>query len=351
MRLTSARFERLSGEADAPVGPSGRTSVVRDGALLILRDELGHTGYGEASPFAGTSPDDLDAVCASLAATLPALVDVELPEALEDLDLGDRTPSERFALETAFLDLIGRRRGLPARSVLGGERAVPINGFAGSAGASTLLANVKSLLAGGFGTIKVKVGGGSFESERSAVARLRGELGDTWSLRLDANGAWSVDEARANLESLAHFDVCLVEQPVAGAELLRLGETAIPWAADECLSDAEVARRLLDPDDPEARRGCAAVVLKPALLGGLLATRRLAAQAASLRLGVIVTHLFDGPVALAACRAVARSLGATPLACGLAPHPGLAAWPEVPFPAGPWVIGDDAPGLGIDGLA
>lgn len=351
MIITSATFARSSGETSGPVGAAARTSMLRDGALLTLRDDRGNTGYGEASPLPGISPDELDAVCASLDGTLPRLVGRELPEALDEIELGDRSPSERFALETALVDLIARRRGVPARGLLGGERVVSVNGFAGSAGAPTLNASVASLLAEGYGTIKVKVGGGSFESERSAIARLRGELGDTWTLRLDVNGAWDLDEARANLESLAHFDVSLVEQPVAGAALLELGEAAIPWAADECLVDPLVRARFFDPSDDSVRRGCVAVVLKPALLGGILATRRAAAQATSLRLGVIVTHLFDGPVALAACRAVARSLPATPLACGLAPHPGLAAWPEVRFTRGPWVVDDDGPGLGIDGLA
>ena len=89
-------------------------------------------------------------------------------------------------------------------------------------------------------------------------------------------------------------------------------------------------------------------MLKPALLGGFLTCRAIAQRAAPLRLGIIVTHLFDGPVALAACRAFARSLCVTPLASGLGPHAGLAAWPTHVFAAGPWVGDDDAPGLGVD---
>lgn len=344
MRLTSASVRRVGGALPSPVGPAARTVTAREGALITLRDELGNVGLGEASPLPGFSPDTLDAVFAALDATLPALVGPELPEAIS-VPEGARSPSERFALESALVDLLGRRRALPARAVLGGDVPVSVNGNAGIATSPTLVRDVRALLDAGFGAVKVKVGGGSFEAERSSLARLRGELGDTFSLRLDANGGWSLDEARANIDSLAPLDIEFIEQPVAGAELLALGETEIPWAADESLLDPAVRARLLD--DPAARRGCAAFVLKPALLGGILAARALAIAAMSQRVGVVVTHLFDGPVALAACRALARSLPMPPLACGLDVHPGLDAWPRVPLSRGPWLADDDAPGLGI----
>lgn len=344
MRLTSASVHRVGGALASPVGPAARAVPAREGALVTLRDDRGNVGLGEASPLPGFSPDTLDAVCAALDATLPALVGPERPEDLS-LPEGDRSPSERFALETALLDLVARRRSVPARAVLGGDVPVAVNGYAGAAGSSTLVRDVRALLDAGFGAIKVKVGGGSFDTERSSLARLRGELGDTFSLRLDANGAWSLDEARANIASLAPLDIAFIEQPVAGADLLLLGETEIPWAADESLLDPAVRARLLD--DPLARQGCAAFVLKPALLGGLLAARALAVAALSRRVGVVVTHLFDGPVALAACRALARSLPMPPLACGLDAHPGLDAWPPSALSRGPWVDDDDVPGLGI----
>lgn len=348
MRITSVHVRRHGGEGSGPMGPAGRAVSSREGVLVTLTDDRGHTGVGEASPLPGYSPDTVDEAEASVETATASLTDVELPEALADIAFEAPSPSARFALESALLDLLGRRQGVSARTLLGAPRAVAVSGYAQASTAAGLVDAVREILRSGIGTVKVKVGGGSFEADRAAVARLRGELGDAWTLRLDANGAWSVDEARANLESLAPYDVSVIEQPVAGAELFQLGETAIPWAADEALLLPAVRQRLLDPKDRTARHGCAALVLKPALLGGFLACRAIAQRAAPLRLGIIVTHLFDGPVALAACRAFARSLCVTPLASGLGPHAGLAAWPAHPFAPGPWVGDDDAPGLGVD---
>jgi L-alanine-DL-glutamate epimerase-like enolase superfamily enzyme len=66
----------------------------------------------------------------------------------------------------------------------------------------------------------------------------------------------------------------------------------------------------------------------------------------------VVTHCFEGPVALAAASALALALPndhPSPLACGLDRHAALDAWPELPLP----MLTDasvqllDTPGLGI----
>jgi hypothetical protein len=95
-------------------------------------------------------------------------------------------------------------------------------------------------------------------------------------------------------------------------------------------------------------------VIKPAL-HGLRMARALAVQAQGCGIDVVVTHLFDGPLGLRAAAALAFSLPQPPRACGLAPHPGLAAWP---VGAEPWaavtrpgggpasLLCDGGPGLG-----
>jgi L-Ala-D/L-Glu epimerase len=66
-------------------------------------------------------------------------------------------------------------------------------------------------------------------------------------------------------------------------------------------------------------------------------------------LKVSVSHVFDGPVALAACAALALALAGQVAACGLTPHPGLQAWPEMrlPFLRGAKLACWENPGLGM----
>ena len=91
------------------------------------------------------------------------------------------------------------------------------------------------------------------------------------------------------------------------------------------------------------------LVLKPTLLGGMCACLALARDAAARGLSVVVTHVFDGPVALAAAAELAAALPGRVLACGLDRHGGLAAWPDVAIPQlGPdYVASAGRPGLGL----
>lgn len=198
--------------------------------------------------------------------------------------------------------------------------------------------------------MKVKIGAhGAFARELEGLHALREAVGDACALRLDANGAWSVDEARVRLEALAAVRPELVEQPVAGAAVLELGACAVPWAADECLQDPSLAARLLR--DPPA--GCVAVVLKPPLIGDLDTARAMALQAQRVGLGVIFTHLFDGPLAVAAVCALATSLPVAPWPCGLDLHPALAAWGVLPpqLARDGWITPTTAPGTGLPRLS
>jgi hypothetical protein len=73
----------------------------------------------------------------------------------------------------------------------------------------------------------------------------------------------------------------------------------------------------------------------------------LARHARALSLGVVVSHSFDGPVALTAAAALALALP-TPMAQGLAPHPGLAAWPPIRLPIAHAALHAwNTPGLGL----
>src|SRR3954465_14882898 len=64
---------------------------------------------------------------------------------------------------------------------------------------------------GGYTWVKVKVGVGD---DAGRVAAVRAAAGPDMELRLDANGAWAVDEAVATIEALAPAGLELVEEPV-----------------------------------------------------------------------------------------------------------------------------------------
>jgi o-succinylbenzoate synthase len=300
----------------------------RESLLVRLRDRDGHTGIGEASPLPGYSRDALGEVESALAG-LPA---VELESALskpvprEALTavaslVSSGLPSARMALESAALDLLGKRRGLAAPLLLGGapQASRALAQLLGPACSATLEADAERALADGFLHLKLKLGApGMLQPEIAAISRLGKRLGSGVSLRLDANGALSSAELELAWSELGALGVELFEEPGSVPEAL-LG--TLPLALDESLqgqSAAEVEARL-------RQSRAHAIVLKPMALGGLTHCLELAERARQLGAGVVVSHCFDGPFAFRASAALALALPEG-LAHGLAPHAGLAGW-------------------------
>ncbi|WP_437993768.1 mandelate racemase/muconate lactonizing enzyme family protein [Sorangium sp. So ce145] len=334
----------------------------RRGLVLSLTDDEGRVGLGEATPLPGFSPDTADEDQRALAELPGALGAVDLPaegaaptatailRALAPLSSRLRDlPAARFALETALLDLLGQRLGLSMSACLGGHvryAEVQVNGLlTTSVPLPEMLARASALAARGVRAIKVKLrsrGEDGFARDLEALRALRREHPGV-ELRLDANAAWSLDEAPRRLALLAPLGPRFVEQPVAPALLHHLGARDVPWAADESLAVEGMPERLLEAE------GCAAFILKPAMLG-LLRAHALGGRAQARGIDAVVTHLFDGPIALAASCELALALPRAPLACGLDAHAGLEAWPAIRIPQlreGGLVAASDRPGLGI----
>jgi O-succinylbenzoate synthase len=163
-------------------------------------------------------------------------------------------------------------------------------------------------------TIKVKVGDPNLADDEARVATVRDVL-DTLlgrgrgAIRIDANAAWDVARATTALRRLGAYGLEYVEQPCRSVEELRDLRRAIdvPIAADETLrTAADPARvRLADVAD--------IAVLKPAPLGGVAATLRIAL---SLDVPVVVSGSLDSSVGLDVPLAAAAALPDLPYACG-----------------------------------
>lgn len=167
--------------------------------------------------------------------------------------------------------------------------------------------------ASGCSTVKVKVAepGQSLDDDVARVAAVRGALGADGSIRVDANGAWSAEEAAASLRVLAEFNLQYVEQPC---------ETLSECAAVRRAVDVGVAidEGLRKADDPHRVAGLAeaadVLILKAAPSGGV---RPALAIAQTYGLPCVVSSALDTSVGLAAGLALAASLPELPYACGL----------------------------------
>ncbi len=168
----------------------------------------------------------------------------------------------------------------------------------------------------GCGTVKVKVAerGQARMDDIDRVAAVRQEWPHA-RIRVDANGGWDVEQARAALSALARYDLEYAEQPCERVEdlaelrraLAREG-IEVPIAADESIRKAEDPLRVRDLEAADI------IVVKVAPLSGV---RRACQVVQEVGLPAVVSSALDTSVGIRAGVALAAALPQLEHACGL----------------------------------
>jgi D-galactarolactone cycloisomerase len=141
------------------------------------------------------------------------------------------------AVDQALWDISAKRAGLPLWKHLGGTNRIRVYASGIGPGEVTQIATEK--FSQGFRAFKLKVGFGD-QTDRNNFAALRRELGEDVAIMCDANQAWSLDQAIANIEALSPYRPYWVEEPIAAdqphAAWLQLArDCEAPLAAGENL--------------------------------------------------------------------------------------------------------------------
>lgn len=258
----------------APLALGARTLHERRGLLLRLEGADGAVGWGEAAPLPGFSTETLDEATHRLRRRAEELSGVELMESVIDDVLrrqaGDEEPpSVQFAVTSAIAELWADQQETTVSAALGGgAQSVPINALIAD-DESALSEVAEQYQAAGFQAVKLKVGRHSIEKDIARVQALSEVLGEAISLRLDANRAWTYEQAVAFAERIEDVPVEYIEEPLEQADRLPafIDATGMPVAIDETTREGGPGM-LNDLDE------VAAVVLKPMLLGGIRLVRR-----------------------------------------------------------------------------
>ena len=163
-----------------------------------------------------------------------------------------------------------------------------------------MCARIAEKLDAGFRCVKLKIGGINFDDEAELLANIRREFpSGSIELRLDANGAFTPQNALDRLNRLSEFDIHSIEQPIKSGqweEMARLCRLSpIPIALDEELigfhSD-DFKTRLLDTISP------AYIILKPSLCGGFEESDRWIELAENRNIGWWATSALESNIGL-----------------------------------------------------
>jgi muconate cycloisomerase len=225
--------------------------------IVQLRDQAGNIGFGEGVPRPYVTGETPEAMIAHLCDRVwPVLRARELPTPyLETIDSLVPAPlsegavvhnASRAAWTTALLDCSLRAQDLSFSEMIPARRQkVTYSGVITAGPIETIVEHAQRMKLVGLRYIKLKVG---FPDDLERVKTVREVLGPGPSLRLDANGAWNIDQAAAILPLLKPLGIEAIEQPIPRGsieDLVRLrASTSIPLMADESLVTLEDAKAL-----------------------------------------------------------------------------------------------------------
>jgi o-succinylbenzoate synthase len=279
--------------------PSGtsRGVMTEKETWFLLLEENGKTGIGECGLLHGLSIDDRPDY------------EEKLQWVCENIDLGKdklwdelmEFPSIQFSVEMAFLSLQSKSPfELFPSTFTEGKDNILINGLVWMGEESFMKTQIEEKLVQGFSCIKLKIGAIDFEKELGLLRFIRQNFGaKTIEIRVDANGAFSLNEALDKLNQLSEFKIHSIEQPIQKNQTDIMSElcksTPIPIALDEELIGVfnyKDKAKLLDAILPQY------IILKPSFIGGFKGTLEWIALAEKRNIGWWITSALESNIGL-----------------------------------------------------
>ncbi|ARN79173.1 o-succinylbenzoate synthase [Nonlabens spongiae] len=303
-----------------PSGTSRGVLKTKDTFFIIIEHEE-NWGVGEVNLFRGLSYDDREGFEEKLKWTCEN-IGKKPAEMMEELK---EWPSILFGYEMAVKSYQSSTPFELFPSLFTqGQGAININGLVWMGDQDFMQRQIEEKLKQGFDCIKLKIGAIDFgkelellksvrsrfpsAAEDSPKARRESEI----TLRVDANGAFSPDEAAEKLEKLSQFDIHSIEQPIKQNQWEAMAQvceiSAVDVALDEELigiTDREEKIKCLETIKPQY------IILKPALVGGFQSTREWIDLAEARNIGWWITSALESNVGLNAIAQFTYTLGTT----------------------------------------
>jgi muconate cycloisomerase len=285
-------------------------TTMRGQTLMIVRIRTsdGIVGIGEGTTIGGLaygpeSPESMKlAIDAYFAPVLMAAKPDRVGQTMAAIGaVAQGNHFAKCAVETALLDALGKRRGLPISDFFGGRfhDRVPVAWTLASGNTAADIAEAEEMLdKRRHNVFKLKIGRGEPRADIAHVAAIKRAVGDRASVRVDINQAWSEAAAAHAIPALEDAGVDLAEQPVALSNCRAMSRltarSKLAIMADEALHGPESAF--------EYASAAAADVFAVKIMqsGGLFAAARVAAIADAAGIGLYGGTMLEGAVGTAA---------------------------------------------------
>lgn len=210
-------------------------------------------------------------------------------------------PSIQFGLETAFISLNSSSVfELFSSDFTKGKSGIQINGLVWMGDESFMQKQIKEKIKQEFTCVKMKIGAINFEQELQILKSIRNNYSEKEiELRVDANGAFSPQEALEKLNKLSEYNIHSIEQPIAVNQLEIMAELCIKSPIDIALDEELIGvfsisekEKLLTQVKPQY------IILKPSLIGGFKGTQEWISIAEKLNIGWWITSALESNIGL-----------------------------------------------------
>ncbi|MFY9242379.1 MAG: o-succinylbenzoate synthase [Polaribacter sp.] len=296
--MITATYKKYILNFKNPSGTSRGILKTKETWFIIL-EENGKKGIGETGLFRGLSIDDVTNyeekliwVCQNINLGLEKLLS-------EVIDF----PSIQFGLEQAFLSLKSKTQfELFPSEFTEGKDVISINGLIWMGEKEFMKKQIKEKLETGFSCIKMKIGAINFDEEIALLKSIRKEFSSKEiELRVDANGAFTPENALEKLKVLSSLEIHSIEQPIKQGQVQEMAElcakTPLPIALDEELIgvfSSKEKKKIIEEIKPQY------IILKPSLIGGFAGSKEWIKFAEENNCGWWITSALESNVGLSA---------------------------------------------------
>ncbi|OXB09859.1 o-succinylbenzoate synthase [Flavobacterium reichenbachii] len=291
-----ATYHKYMLDFKRPSGTSRGVMTEKETWFIIL-DKDGKKGIGECGILRGLSADDR------------ADYEEKLNWACQNIHLGETAlwesllefPSIQFGIEMAFLSLKSTNPYILFPSEFTGNlKSIVINGLVWMGEASFMKEQIEEKLEQGFNCIKLKIGAIDFKKELELLHFIRTHFSSSQvEIRVDANGAFALNEALDKLNQLDKFELHSIEQPIAKGNISAMSDlcfqTPFPIALDEELIGVF---SLKEKEDILQKIKPQYIILKPSFVGGFRGTQEWISLAEKYNIGWWITSALESNIGL-----------------------------------------------------
>lgn len=272
-----------------PAKTSRDVLTERDSWILQLVDlDRNVLGEGEVAPLWGLSKESKEEV----------LSELNRIANIEDSNVSSYVSSVQCAIDAALAGFHSKQIHFPflPKNELS---AIPINGLIWMNDIEAMRIEARRKFDEGSRCIKLKIGALNFKDELNLIREIRSwGSEEQLTIRVDANGAFALEEALDKLNQLSEYKLHSIEQPIKAGQLESMfklcAESPVPIAFDEELigSSPEDFESFLSLGKPSY------LVVKPSLHGGYTAAEKWKAWADKHGIGFWITSSLESNVGL-----------------------------------------------------